>query len=66
MEVFFSVKSPTLETLKVFFFYKQNVAIYAFFSGKIENFRNLTILKHLTNSMSEFGRDFEADVWKRW
>ena len=28
------------------------VAIYAFFSAKIENFGNLTNVKHLTNSKS--------------
>ena len=30
----------------------QNVAIHAFFSGKIENFANLTGVKDLTKSMS--------------
>ena len=30
----------------------KNIAVYAFFSGKIQRFRNLAGVKHLTNSMS--------------
>ena len=32
--------------------FAKNVANYALFSGKIENFRNLTSVKYLTNSIS--------------
>ena len=36
-------------------FKAKNAAIYAFFSGKIEKFLNLTVVKYLTYSMSVAG-----------